>query len=363
MDATERRNRAGGEAADWFARLQAGDMERAEREQFVEWLRESHVHVAEMLRVAQIHGALERFQRWVHISSGPKTDADNVVQLPPPQDSHLTQWPPSGHTRRMGTRLTLFAVAATVLLTIASIVLLPTIRGQVIETERGERREVVLADGSLVQVDPETRLRVKYSDSVRRVFLERGRALFHVSKNPFRPFMVQADDTTVRAVGTVFGVEQLLKGVVVTVAEGKVAVFEASPAMSSSGKVVQGPILTSTQTHAAGEVLLSANQQVMVQNSGSAEPVRQIDSQRALAWAQGRLIFQNDQLGQAIAEFNRYNHVQLTVADPELAAKPVSGVFNAAEPEAFIAFLQSVTNVEIVRDGDRSITIGSVRQR
>src|SRR4051812_19991948 len=165
MDATERRNRAGGEAADWFARLQAGDMERAEREQFVEWLRESHVHVAEMLRVAQIHGALERFQRWVHISSGPKTDADNVVQLPPPQDSHLTQWPPSGHTRRMGTRLTLFAVAATVLLTIASIVLLPTIRGQVIETERGERREVVLADGSLVQVDPETRLRVKYSDS------------------------------------------------------------------------------------------------------------------------------------------------------------------------------------------------------
>ena len=366
MDATERRNRAAGEAADWFARLQAGDMERAEREQFVEWLRESHIHVAEMLRVAQIHGALERFQRWVHISTGPKTDADNVVQLPSAQDAPLTKPPPPVLEQRRGVGLRLLAVAATVLLIVASIVLVPTIRGRVIETDRGERREVVLADGSLLQVDPETRLRVKYSDTVREVFLERGRALFHVAKSPFRPFLVQADDTIVRAVGTTFAVEQLLQGVVVTVAEGKVAVFptsRASATAAQSGKVVQAPDRPSTENPAAGEVLLSANQQVEVQHSGSAAAVREIDSQRALAWAQGRLIFQNDQLGQVIAEFNRYNRVQLTVTDPELAAKPVSGVFNAAEPEAFIAFLQSVTNIEIVRDGDRSITIGSVRRR
>ena len=39
----------------------AFEMERAERQQFVEWLRESHIHVTEMLRVAQIHGSLEQF--------------------------------------------------------------------------------------------------------------------------------------------------------------------------------------------------------------------------------------------------------------------------------------------------------------
>ena len=100
----------------------------------------------------------------------------------------------------------------------------------------------------------------------------------------------------------------------------------------------------------------------MVPSSGAAEPVREVDSHRALAWAEGRLIFQNDELGKAIAEFNRYNRVQLTVADPALAAEPVSGVFNAADPEAFIAFLKSVTAVEIVRDGDRSITIGTARR-
>ena len=382
MDATDRRDRAGAEAADWFARLQAGDMERAEREQFVEWLRESHLHVAQMLRVAQIHGALERFQGWADISAGPKTDADNVVQLPASPDAVPMKLPPSARSRRSGTRLRLLAVAATVLLIAASVVLLPSIRGQVIETDRGERREVVLADGSLLQVDPQTRLRVKYSDSLRKVFLERGRALFHVAKNPYRPFLVQADDTTVRAVGTTFGVEQLPRGIIVTVAEGKVAVFptsRASAAAAQNGDVPSPEVSNSPgdiRGHGArahpnndasstvagrGEILLSANQQIRVQSSGSAEAVREIDSQRALAWAQGRLIFQNDPLAQAFAQFNRYNRLQLTVTDPELAARPVSGVFNAAEPDAFIAFLQSVANIEVVRDGDRSITIGSAR--
>jgi transmembrane sensor len=396
MDASERRKRAGSEAADWFARLQAGEMERAEREQFVEWLSESHIHVAEMLRLAQIQGSLERFQHWARIATGPKTDADNVVQLP--QDSPPRPPTPPFQTRRVGQGLRLFAFAATVLLIVGTLVVLPRIRGDVIETERGERREVVLADGSVLQVDAESRLRVKYEETVRRVFLDRGRALFHVAKNLNRPFLVKADGTTVRAVGTAFGVEQRAQGVIVTVAEGKVAVMaksestqEPSPptrldpqrkkpaegtseVLHPSAAVGEGARrslkapLSSTEERAnpaqrEGEVFLTANQQVMVQEGGSAEPVREVDSTRALAWAQGRLIFQNDELGQAVAEFNRYNRVQLTVTGPELAGKPVSGVFNAADPEAFIAFLRSVTPVEIVRDGDRSITIATARPR
>lgn len=360
MDASERRKRASSEAADWFARLQAGEMERAERQQFVEWLRESHIHVTEMLRIAQIQGELKQFEHWARISTGPKTAKDNVVQLPKPpdegsQDPHAHppgSSPPRRRSRgRKGTRF--FAAAAAIVLIVTAAVVLPEIRGQVIETERGERREVVLSDGSVVQVDPETRLRVKYADEIRRVFLEHGRALFHVAKNPARPFLVQADGTTVRAVGTAFGVEQQSQDVVVTVAEGEVSVSDGR------GQGVKVP----ESAHSSADTLfLTADQQVTVPSRGAAEPVQKVDSQRALAWAEGRLIFQNDELGKVIAEFNRYNRVQLAVADDALAAKPVSGVFNASDPEAFIAFLQSVTAVEIVRDGDRSITIGTARR-
>jgi transmembrane sensor len=366
MDASERRKRVSSEAADWFTRLQAGEMERADRQQFVEWLRESSVHVTEMLRVAQIHGELKQFEHWARVSTGPKVADGNVVQLPTPsdetsRDSRTTTAPVSPRERPR-----LFAVAAAIVLIVTAVVVLPKIRGQVIETERGERREVVLSDGSILQVDPETRLRVKYADAVRQVFLERGRALFHVAKNAQRPFLVQADDTTVRAVGTVFGVEQQTQGIVVTVAEGKVAVnslgFHPPPHPSAPSIPLRQLEKGATATREGeGALFLTADQQVTVASSGAVEPVRKVDSHQALAWAEGRLIFQNDELGKVIAEFNRYNRVQLTVQDDALAAKTVSGVFNASDPEAFIAFLQSVTMVEVVRDADRSITIGTAR--
>ena len=412
MDASERRNRASAEAADWFARLQAGEMERAERQQFVEWLRESHIHVTEMLRMAQLHGELKRFEQWARISTGPRTADENVVPLPATPEADSFQM--TGEERRQGggkreRRLRspgmFFAVAATVVLIVAAAIVLPTIRGQIIETERGERRQVVLSDGSVLQLDSETRVRVEYADEVRQVFLEHGRALFHVAKNAHRPFLVQADGTTVRAVGTAFGVEEQAQGVVVTVSEGKVAVTspgfqshlyphpnsppshgEGAPQeqmgnanQSSSIPLQQSDLVGLAQGEGEGAspsgfdgegnrplsggraIFLTADQQVMVPSSGASEPVREVDSHRALAWAEGRLVFKNDELSKVIAEFNRYNRVQLIVADPTLAAKPVSGVFNAADPEAFIAFLLSVTAVNIQRDGDRSITIGTPR--
>lgn len=68
MDASDRRRRASREAATWFVRLQTGELERADREEFVDWLRESAVHVAEMLRVARVHDRLEEFQGWLQVA-------------------------------------------------------------------------------------------------------------------------------------------------------------------------------------------------------------------------------------------------------------------------------------------------------
>src|SRR5690606_23063359 len=107
----------------------------------------------------------------------------------------------------------------------AALWLLPSFNGQLIATERGERREVVLADGSVVQVDPQTRLDVRFDDRFRRVVLTQGRAVFRVARQPGRPFFVESGEAVVRAVGTAFGVERREHGrLVVTVAEGKVAV-------------------------------------------------------------------------------------------------------------------------------------------
>lgn len=115
--------------------------------------------------------------------------------------------------------------------------------------------------------------------------------------------------------------------------------------------MVSGPAVGGAQ------VYLTANQQLTVDRGGATEPVREVDSRRELAWATGRLIFRNDPISAVVAEFNRYNAVQLAVADEKLASRPMTGVFNAMEPEAFLAFLKSVAPVQVVRTSETRITI------
>jgi len=111
----------------------------------------------------------------------------------------------------------------------------------------------------------------------------------------------------------------------------------------------------------AGEIFLVANEQVTVAASGSAEPVRTVDSGRALAWAEGRLIFENEPVERAVAQFNRYNRIQLTVNDAALERRPISGVFSAADPESFVAFIQSVAAVRVMRSQKDDITIEAAK--
>ncbi len=387
MDATDRRKRASDEATEWLIVLQ-GDAGHAQREQFIDWLRESPIHVAEMLRVAQVHGALEQFNRWAHIpTDGSSDDDDMVVALP---TARSLQSEPESHRQSSRTlKLASSLAAMFVVAAVALAMLFPHWRGQVIQTDRAERREVALADGSVVQVDPETRLRIRYEQRARYVFLERGRALFHVAKNKDRPFLVQAQDTTVRAVGTAFAVEQQSNAVLVTVAEGKVEVIP-STAQRDDSKDTSGSTLnvspnerslgaesqqsnhervrpraaeaasTETSRDSSRQIYLVANQQVAVDRSGSAETVRTIDSGRALAWAEGRLVFEDVTVGDAIGQFNKYNSIQIVVSNASLVERPISGVFNASDPESFVAFIQSVTSVRVTRKNGSDIAIDPI---
>jgi RNA polymerase sigma factor (sigma-70 family) len=217
-------------------------------------------------------------------------------------------------------------------------------------SQRTERRELMLSDGSVVRLEPESRLRVTFDSNERRVVLEKGRALFRVAKNPQRPFLVQVDDTTVRAVGTAFGVEHRAGGIVVTVAEGSVAV--TVQALRNEAMLEAGGSEPTTQ-------LLTAGQQVTVQSSGAANSARRVDTERALAWAEGRLVFEDDTLADVVAEFNRYNRTQLRIADPQLAARRISGVFEATDTETLLAFIRAGSHVTLTRRGDDEISIAS----
>jgi|SRR5579872_593754 len=199
------------------------------------------------------------------------------------------------------------------------------------ETTIGGREQVTLADGTVIDLNTNTALRVRLSRNRRAIELTRGEALFHVAPDSQRPFFVRAASTVVRAVGTEFSVRiRDPEHVEVLVAEGRIAVGTSG---STTDLVVPA--------HLAAAPKVSADEAATVQRNAVA--VRRMPSGdiiRKLEWTAGQLHFQGETLGEAVQEFNRYNKRQLTIADPAIVAVQVGGIFRATELDSFVAVLQ-----------------------
>lgn len=334
-------------AAEWMVRLQDPKLSRSERIEYVRWLRRSPLHVAQMLRVSHLQHELTDFPYWNEIAPLASATDPSVVELSsardPPDRKSL-----SGRSAWSGRWISVLA-ASIAFLGIA-LAYFGDFVHRSIDTGVGERRSVVLADGTVVRLSPETTLRVHFSRSERRIDLTRGNALFRVAKNPAKPFLVETGRARVRVIGTAFGVDRRSDSVVVTVEEGRVAVAERLTEPSSPVARTPSPV---------AEISLGPDQQVIVPQVGSMGQVRKVDSHRELSWAEGRLVFDHDSVAEVVQQFNRFNRTQIKILDPQLATRPVSAVFNVSDPEAFVNFLESVTNIRVTRASHDTIVIAS----
>lgn len=320
-----RRTRAAGEAAQWLLRLAANDMTSAERGEFLDWLRESPVHVAEMLRMEALSACLTEHQNWPVITAESLTTS-NVVELigRHRQPESVT----FADSRRWHRAAGIAAVLAVV--SICGLMLHWHFASVQIQTHAGERRELTLADGSVVRLSANTHLQVDMQSNVRSIVLREGEAVFHVTRDPSRPFIVNAAATSVRAVGTVFAVARNADAVVVTVAEGHVAV--------AATHAVRGK----TQSDQSPPINLHANERVSISAVGIAGLVQHVDAPLVPAWDDTQLVFENLPVAEVVARFNRRNRLQLHVADDALAARLVSGMFDASDPQSFVDFLTTI---------------------
>jgi transmembrane sensor len=190
-------------------------------------------------------------------------------------------------------------------------------------TDIGGFERVVLADGSNVELNTNTEIRVRVAASVRQVVLVRGQAHFKVAHDSRRPFDVMARSTTIRAVGTAFSVTlRSQEQVEVLVSEGRVSIASTD--------------LESTPTLSAGEAAIVKPSRLALQSVA----VRPSEMARRLSWRDGTLAFDGETLAQAVAEFNRYNRRQITIADPAIANLRIGGSFEATDPQSFVNALE-----------------------
>jgi transmembrane sensor len=205
-----------------------------------------------------------------------------------------------------------------------------------------------LEDGSRITLNTDSKVRVIFNDRQRQIDLSQGEAYFEVAPDINRPFVVQAGDRRVVAVGTKFSVRREGDVIQVVVTEGRVRVDETdrrdrTQEAAASQRIA--PIMLS-----AGGVVRARNDEVVVQNHPLAE------AEEILSWRSGYVIFRETRLDEAVAEFNRYNARQIVIRDASVAAMQLTGKFRATNSDAFVSLLRQTYDIEVERT-DASIVL------
>jgi len=324
------------EAAEWFVEINEGEPDRATRERFDEWLRRSPEHVRAYLRVVPVWEEGASLQSHANRDTQALVawakEGDNVVPLRLAHAEHSRgRFAPLHSFKRLLLAASLGCIA------VGAVVLWMTEAHGVYDTGTGEQHLVALADGSRIELNSRSRLRVRFTDHERSVELIQGQALFRVAKDTRRPFVVHSGETFVRAVGTEFDVYKKRIGTVVTVVEGSVSV--TAPASTA-------PAIGEPQRAPPAALLLSAGEQAVVSGS-AASHATQANVNIATAWTQQRLIFSRTPLTEVAEEFNRYNKRQLIVKSGDLKDFKVSGSFSSVEPASLVRFLRMQPGIHV----------------
>lgn len=302
-------------AAEWAAKRTSGVLSPEEQACFDAWVAADVLHLGAYGRAIAVLARLDRL-RAVNASA---LRTKNVAT-----PSWSRRWMVIG-----GSSVGLLAAAG-----VAGLIVWQE-KPEEYSTGIGETRVVVLSDGSVVTLNTASQISVIYSRHTRTVHLVQGEALFNVAKNKQRPFIVFADNTEVRAVGTSFTVRFLQqRPIQILVQEGAVDVMRRD----KPNAPVRG--VAETQT------LVSPNEPIVTR----AIPYSQVA--RGVAWQYGQIAFDNATLEAAATEYARYSRTRIVV-DPAVSDRTITGMFPSNDPAGFARAATSVLNLHLEVEADQ----------
>jgi len=211
---------------------------------------------------------------------------------------------------------------------------------QTFATRKGQQSDVTLPDGSQLRLDTRTALHASFYRGRREIRLDEGQAMFSVTADAQRPFLVVAGPVTVTVVGTRFSVRRTPQlpgraGVEIAVEEGRVRVVHAQDA-AASGEL-------------AGQALeLTPGQRLVFAGDGRQSVLSNMAVDDIAPWRSMQLSFSNVPLRDAVAEMERYGDMGIAAIDPKAAELRLSGTFDPRNPAATRRLLADALPVRLV---------------
>lgn len=218
------------------------------------------------------------------------------------------------------------AIAASIAALAGYAALTPRPSPYVVETPDGMPRAVMLADGTQIQLNGGTRLRLDRANP-RFAALDSGQAVFTVVHDAARPFEVEVAGATLLDLGTIFDVTR----------DGE----------TTSVKVAEGEVLYNPDREA---VRLPAGRTLRAVDGETRLVLGRIDPNEIAVWREGRLVYDGAPLSEVAADLSR-NLGFPVVASPAVAARPFRGVISfGKDREAVMTRIAMLLDVRVRRD-------------
>lgn len=336
------------QAASWYLDQRAG-LSESQQGEFLAWLRRSPAHLSEYLAIAQLHGDMQVAATMEALSTDQLVDLaatesavvalrkpdllpsrKEAVRMPAPRRRYRAAW------------LAAAAMLAIVALGASGWWLGREAPADIYSAGTDAVRSVALPDGTLVQLDRQSTIAVRFDKHARRIEVVRGNALFDVGKDAARPLSVTVGANLLRDIGTVFAVQRSEQGADIAVISGRVQILE------------QGSRWTPWRTEAEAPLAdLRGGEQAHMDAKGGVRRPASVDLASATAWLPTEIRFQRDTVADVARRFNAYTTRPLLIEDRTVANMRLSGVFHARDVDAFIAYLQMLPHVQIKREADR----------
>ena len=326
-------------AHDWRFRIEAPDATDADRAAFETWRASDPRHSDMFDYAVTFYEALGKI-------GGGDLD-DDVMRRTPLEYLTVLRDRVAGLFERMHYRVAAAGMALASLVVVGAVFTQfgrdPAILAEEVVTARhettiGETKVIILSDGAVVTLGAASMVETAYSASARKAVLVSGSAFFDVTRDPDRPFSVEAGELEARVLGTVFDVSRSGDTVRVAVAEGEV-------------EVSYPYVLNDKPTALTTRQNLTAGQQVAASTDDGLARVRPIHIGAVGAWREDKLFYDGARLYELVADANRYSEARVVIDDRDgmIASFLVRGSFNARDIDGMLSTLADVYPVEIDR--------------
>jgi transmembrane sensor len=333
--------------SEWLAEVGDGDLTPSQKAALADWLRESPAHVREFLQATLMRQDLGKLQispqmieTWIEDA---KTATRAPARIGPATVSNFSG--PSSSARLVvprrgrGTRVWLSA-ACLGMLVLAAALGLHWEEGRY-STAFGEQRIVTLADGSIIELNTDSALNVRFSTHRRTIHMVKGEAFFRVAHDAARPFVVSAGEASVKAVGTQFDVRINSESTLVSVVEGTVEVRDDTNAQDSAG------VNTEVKVTAGEEARITPLRLQASRERPTVTKIAVASAQRSVSWTRGRIEFENTPLVDVLSEFQRYRHLRVLIEEDSVRQMKLTGSFDAHDPESALAYIATLPGITV----------------